>query len=565
MTKKKKKRKINYHKIIELVIFITIVILTFFGIKNIVNNDDSGQTVYAAGTNYQVSLYDKSFEEVLKITRGEKLSKFGKEVIDTEKDKTYYQVNYNQKEYLISKDNVTLNRDDIVLEEELYVRTPATIYVNETDSSILGLANKGDKVEVIGYDKVEDGVVNKYKVKLNDEEGYIYGKYLVLTEEEALANYDEDGTYQTHLKRTNTLGGGSAANLDYYPREKVSFEDNVMPDEVRALYLNVSAISNVDDYIDFALKNNINALVVDIKDNTRPGYPSEVMKEMSPTNYSHAANSYDAYKEAIQKIKDAGLYVIGRITTFKDSYYVEDHPESAISDAKTGEPYSHNSSYWPSAYSRDVWEFNVELAKEAVTEMGFNEIQFDYVRFPDHLGRLEEDGIIDLKNTYDEEKAQSIQRFLMYATDELHNLGVYVSADVFGESAHSYVTAYGQYWPAISNVVDVISAMPYPDHFGAHDYNIEEIVWTVPYTLLSTWGKYAAARQTEIPTPAIVRTWIQAYNTIKAPYIEYDAEKISEEIQGLYNAGLTGGYMTWNSGSSLSKYNEIADAFKKEY
>ena len=80
-----------------------------------------------------------------------------------------------------------------------------------------------------------------------------------------------------------------------------------------------------------------------------------------------------------------------------------------------------------------------------------------------------------------------------------------------------------------------------------------------------TWGGYAASRQKEIPTPAIVRTWIQAYDTIKSPYIVYDASKISDQIQGLYDAGLRGGYMTWNSGSSLVKYNYISSAFQKEY
>lgn len=97
--------------------------------------------------------------------------------------------------------------------------------------------------------------------------------------------------------------------------------------------------------------------------------------------------------------------------------------------------------------------------------MGFNEIQFDYVRFPDRTYSYEKSGEISMQNTYGEEKAQAIQKFLMYASDEIHSVGAYISADVFGESAHNYVTGYGQYWPAISNVVDVISAMPYPDHF----------------------------------------------------------------------------------------------------
>ena len=91
-----------------------------------------------------------------------------------------------------------------------------------------------------------------------------------------------------------------------------------------------------------------------------------------------------------------------------------------------------------------MWEYKVALAKDAVETMGFQEIQFDYVRFPDGTYDYEKAGTIDYRNENNETKAQAIQRFLMYATDELHDLGVYVGADVFGESVETYVTAYGQ-------------------------------------------------------------------------------------------------------------------------
>ena len=354
--------------------------------------------------------------------------------------------------------------------------------------------------------------------------------------------------------------------MDYYPYEKPKFENNVMPEEVRALYMNAGVVYNVDEYIKLAKSSGINAIVVDIKDNTSPAYPAKAMAEYSPTNYEHAINSYDEYKEAIQKIKDAGLYVIGRITVFKDSYYSMDHPENTIIDTQTGKSYNHDGSYWPSAYNRHVWEFNVALAIESVQEMGFNEIQFDYVRFPDRVGSLETSGRISYNNTYDEEKAQAIQRFVMYACDEIHKYDAYVSIDVFGESAHTYVTAYGQYWAAISNIADVISGMPYPDHFTATEYGFTTPVWTIPYDLLYLWGnEFVMERQKETTTPAIVRTWIQVYDTSKSPATHYGPDMVSKEISGLYDAGLTGGFMTWNGGSSLAKYSEVSSAFGKDY
>ncbi|MBQ6817848.1 MAG: hypothetical protein IJO27_05390, partial [Bacilli bacterium] len=219
------------------------------------------------------------------------------------------------------------------------------------------------------------------------------------------------------------------------------------------------------------------------------------------------------------------------------------------------------STSWDSAYSRRAWEYNVKLAKEAIKLFDFNEIQFDYVRFPEASYNWSKNNY-DFRNAYNEEKAQTIQSFLYYATDEIHKDEVYVSVDVFGEASWGYVTAYGQYWPAISNIVDVISGMPYTDHF---DRNISSY-WTNPYNTLKEWGLTASERQKEIPTPAGVRTWITAYNT---PYWNvttiYGADEIAAQIQGLKDAGLGTGFITWNGVSSYSKYKEIAPAFSRTY
>ena len=538
----------------------TLIINLFKGVGNLITSDK----MFVASSNLTVPLYDMNFNEVDKITRGTELIVSDK---TTNNEQEYYKIKYSDNEYYILVDDLVKEEKDIVKEKEMYVRSSLTLYEDINSIKIKGLVEKGEKVEVLGYDELNsDGSVDVYKVKCNDQEGYVYGKYLVNNHEDSIKNYDEEDSYQIHKKRGDSWGGGDAGSLDYYPYEKPKFEDNVMPSEVRSLYMNAGVVSNVDEYIKLAKESGINAIVVDIKDNTSPGYPANAMKEYSITNYEKAINSYEDYKNAIKKIKDAGLYVIGRITVFKDSYYSKDHPEDTILDTATGKSYNHDGSYWPSAFNRDVWEFNVSLAIESVKEMGFNEIQFDYVRFPDRVQSLEEAGKIDYNNVYDETKAQAIQRFVMYACDEIHKYGAYVSIDVFGESAHTYVTPYGQYWPAISNVADVISGMPYPDHFSTYEYGFKEPVWTIPYDLLYLWGdEFVMNRQSEIPTPAIVRTWIQAYDSIKSPYVTYDASMVSKEIQGLYDASLTGGFITWNGSSSLTKYKEISSAFGKEY
>lgn len=512
---------------------------------------------YLSSNTIQVKLYDMNYTEIKELPRGTKVQELEKVQNENE---TYIKIKYEDQEYLVKEENLN---EDIVQEKEIYVRTPSILYENE-DGKILSQLKKGDKLEITGYDKLDvNGKVNMYKVKQDGIEGYVYEKYLNQNEQEALKNYD-NGYYETHLSRNDTLGGGDAASLDYYPYEKPVFKDNPMPEEVNALYINAQSVKNIDEYIEIAKQTKINAFVVDIKDNTSPAYKSEVMKKLSPTNYENAILETDEYKSAIKKIKDNNFYAIGRITTFKDDYYAIDNPTDTIYDKRSNEPFNHNDSYWPSAYSRNVWYFNVELAKEAVNTMGFNEIQFDYVRFPDRTSYLEQ--YLDYKNQYNETKAQALQQFVMYACDELHKLDVYVSIDVFAESAHQYVTAYGQYFPAISNIADVISPMPYPDHFNEHQYGIENVVWTVPYELIYIWANnYVNERQQETTTPAIVRTWIQTYDTIREPYITYDNTKVSDQIKGLYDAGIKTGYITWNSGSSIYKYKTLMEAFNRDY
>jgi hypothetical protein len=199
----------------------------------------------------------------------------------------------------------------------------------------------------------------------------------------------------------------------------------------------------------------------------------------------------------------------------------------AITEKATGKPFKHNKAYWPSPYDRKVWQFNVELAKEAVRKFGFNEINFDYVRFPDRMTKVEQ--LIDYHNKYNESKVQAIQRFVQYACDEIHAVGAYVSIDVFGEAANpGYTTAYGQYWPAISNIADAICGMPYPDHFSNGYYGIKK-PWNNPYQILRAWGERVQGRQEVTPTPAVVRTWIQAYDVMRhvdRNGIKYNAENV---------------------------------------
>jgi hypothetical protein len=460
--------------------------------------------------------------------------------------------------YLAEGACVVSDPAQVIPPHTLYVRT--AVNLRDGDGRLLAaFADKGVSAQVSGYDYLEeDGTVHMYRVSIGDDEGYVNPWYLTDSEEAALASYDHEGSYAVHASREDQYGGGGAANLDYFPREKGPIEGNEMPSECRTLYLASWCLGQVDEYIAIANSSGINAFVVDIVDGGAVGYAADVMHAHCPSGAVAAINTVEDYRAAIQKLKDAGYYVIGRITTFNDTYFVTDHPEYAISDLN-GQPLRLSGAYWPSPYSREAWQYKVDLAVEAVELMGFNEIQFDYVRFPDSAWRYERAGTIDYHNAYGETKAQAVQRFLMYATDILHAHGAYVSADVYGESAYTYVTAYGQYWPAISNVVDAISGMPYPDHFGASG---SWRPWEHPYETLHSWGLCVADRQKETATPAAVRTWIQAYNAIREPYNTYGPTEVAAQIKALRDTGCTGGYMTWNANCSISKYRSLIPAFE---
>lgn len=552
--KRRKKRRVNPVKVgivigISAIIVVLAVLLLGKG-KDIINKE----AMYLASSDKVVKLYIQDDDGNLKkdkdLVRGTKVSSYKNTV--TKDNKSYTKIDYDKSIYYVDSGSLVKDAKSAVLEKVKYVRTSVTVYQNSEDSKIESFIKKGNKIDVTDYDKLlEDGSVNMYKIKNDNTEGWVYGKYLVNDEETANEVYNENSVYDTHKDRKyglRELYGGKASTLDYYPYERVEFENNKLLKSAKAMYLNAGTIGSIDSYLKIAKENGVNAIVVDIKDGAL-AYSSEVAKEISPTDYKTAINDNSLYKAAIDKIKEAGIYAIGRIVVFNDTHYAKDHPEDCI-----------NSTGWPSAYSRNVWYYNVELAKEAAREMGFNEIQFDYVRFPENAYNLSV-AKADFKNKYDEEKAEAVQNFLFYATDQIHKEGIYLSVDVFGECSSEYVTAYGQYWPAISNIVDAISSMPYTDHFGR---SVD--TWTNAYQTVNNWAKGASARQKEIPTPAVARTWITAYDTpYWNPKVIYNASKIEDQVRALYDAGLDGGFITWNSASSLAKYEQIKSAFAKNY
>ena len=531
------------------------------------NKNVERSTSYIASDSYTAQVYRKEGDllyEYQLLTRGTAVTDLNTQVEVNDGEFLFSKIELdgefdergNPVTFYIASEHLAQNLSDVVQESTKYVRTSVTVYQNDSDSKIASFLKKGSELTICGYSGLqEDGSVEMYKVRSGDTEGYVYSKYLTDTQSEALEAYSPISEIHAGRSYNFELYGGSTETLDWYPVEKTELSSGSLLEDAKAIYLNASAVQPdaIDAYITLALDSGANAFVVDIKDGILT-YESDVAAELSPSSYSYSFLTKEQFSESMEKIKNAGLYVIGRIVVFNDDYYAADHPDECIVSDITDE-------LWPSAYSRNCWYYNVALAQEAVQLFGFNEIQFDYVRFPESAYSMSESAATDFKNTYDEEKAEAIQNFCFYAADQMHRVGAYISVDVFGECVGEYVTAYGQYWPAISNVVDAISGMPYTDHFG------EDVdTWSDPYQTVYEWAEQAAIRQIEIKTPAVARTWITGYDTPNwDPVVTYGPDELIEQVQALKDAGLNGGFIPWNGASDLEKYYSYSNVWSHQY
>ena len=525
---------------------------------------------YVKGTEeeYTAPFYNEGLAVIGRYGRGTQVTLENMEPFITESEDAYYHAYLDGQLGYIPCQNVTDDQAELLQETQVYVRSTAHL-LQEFDGLALGsLAQQGTMLRVVGYDYFKkDGTVNMYHIKMGDEFGWIKSEYVVTDYGDAMTHWKEEEVYQgSHVFRGDAYGGGDAGGLDYWPHEKGDFADqgNVMPEDVYALYMPASQCTMymADQFLELAKGSSINAIVITLCDGVEMAYDSPWIAQYGLSEEYKPTGTPEEFAQVVKKFQDAGMYVIGRVTTFRDDPLATARPEWSITDL-SGQPQKMSDSYWPSPYCRDVWVLKVGFAAEAVDISGLNEIQFDYVRFPDYIKNYIDEGSVDMKNGLNESMAQALQRFLTYATDYLHAKGVYVGADVFGETSNFYVAPYGQYFPAISDVVDVICGMPYPDHYDRFLRNGQVIIpYKRPYYMLYDWGMAVYDRQQECASPAITRTWIQSWSDYG---YTYDSPAIQRQIVALYDAGLTGGYMLWHGNGSLSVADMLTDAIKPDY
>ncbi len=349
-------------------------------------------------------------------------------------------------------------------------------------------------------------------------------------------------------------------DVDYGPFEKMGDRENNPPVKVRGIFMTAhsAATSNFDRLLEIVDTTDINTLVIDVKDdNDNILFYSETAEKYNPGGNKVFIKDMEAF---MKELDDRGIYTIARVVVFKSPKYAKLHPDRAIVHRATGQPFSNkDGAYWASPFDRDLWDYNVGVSKEAVAH-GFDEVQFDYVRFPASAeNRM--DATLDYRNTELESKTAAIQGFLKYAYGELAPMGAYVSADVFGWAATAVTdVGIGQHWEAITSVVDYICPMIYPSHYGPGIFGFA-VPDAHPYGTVYAATIDAMERNANTYTPATIRPWIQDFTArwIKG-HISYGHQEILDQVRALEEAGVDE-YMFWNAGNSYttSAFDELVE------
>lgn len=407
------------------------------------------------------------------------------------------------------------------------------VYKDSSQKDKIDTLKRGTKIEVLeNLDLEKDGKVKtvlkiSYRKDLKNKVGWISKVDLADKLNETLAQNWKNIDFDTNYPINN-------------------FQNNPRV-EVKGVYLNIYTIGSekkLERLIKLAKETEINAFVIDIKDdNGVLSFQMEAPKKFGiPTRKNYPIKDINSF---MKKMKDNNIYTIARIVSFKDPTYAKANPDKVIISRDTGKPFTNSDGIiWVSAHDRNLWDYNLTVAEEAA-KVGFNEIQFDYVRFPaSNGGKL--DSKLNYRNTKNESKPETIQKYLKYAKERLTPLNVYTSADVYGQvGTFSDDMGLGQHWETVSQVVDYISPMMYPSHYGNGAYGVP-IPDAQPYKIIYHSVKDSVNRNENISNPSVIRPWIQAFTaTWVKGHINYNEKEIREQIKAMNDLGVKE-YLLWS-------------------
>lgn len=275
--------------------------------------------------------------------------------------------------------------------------------------------------------------------------------------------------------------------------------------------------------VDYMQASGLNAVVIDVQDDD--GLTSWPVAVPLAAEIGANETKIGNIAERVAYLKERGIYTVGRIVVYADPLLGRKRPDMAI---QGGNFIDTRGIRWPDPYNPDVWAYKVAIAKEAA-QAGFDEIQFDYIRFPEHRipGYNAEVTV--------EKRTGAIESFLTYAAEALHPLGVFISADLFGLT--TTVDAgddmeIGQNYAEIAGIVDYVWPMVYPSHYAPGTYGIadpNQAPGRIVYESL-----VGAQKRTPDRSRLIHRPWIQDFNYGAT----YGVAEIEDQIKGLAEAGI---------------------------
>ena len=288
----------------------------------------------------------------------------------------------------------------------------------------------------------------------------------------------------------------------------------------------------------------INALVLDMKDEFGLNYRTQ-----NPEFKKNAGTAPMANVPALlDTLKKHNILAIARIVVFKDSVTARVHPEWTIRRTDGSIWRDKKGLAWVNPYHKELWDYNIGVAEELV-KMGFGEVQFDYIRFPEPFPSLPKQVFPGSDNT---SKPEALAQYLKEAKTRLNKLGVRSTADIFGlVTTVNGALEVGQAWEKISPNVDVVLPMVYPSHYPHGELGIERPN-AEPYKVIVTSISRAHERDKKLGVTERehVRPWLQAF-TLGKP--EYGAAQLEAEKKAVYDSGYDG-WVMWNPGSIYDVY-----------
>lgn len=346
----------------------------------------------------------------------------------------------------------------------------------------------------------------------------------------------------------------------------------------------MAGTENMDHLISLVEETELNTIVMDIKnDEGRVVYDMQIPEVQEVSSGIRYVRDMEGLTK---KCKDKNIYMIARIVAFKDPYLEEINPQWCVHNADGSVFRDKDGLAWLNPYNREVWDYLLSIAEEAL-RIGFDEIQFDYLRFSTDSGM----DTVDFGEEGTEiDREEIITEFIKYASARIHEMGGLISADVYGVVIDSErdQRIVGQNYVELSRYLDYISPMVYPSHYGAYNYNIP-VPDAEPYLTVLTAMRQSrralAGLPTEIPSvpteaeddtennslvnvyadedllsvypmediTAEVRPWLQDFTaTWVSGHISYEAEQIRAQIQAVYDAG----YEEWILWNASNRYTE---------